>query len=67
MEIGDEISLWNREEERTDEDDSSGDGGQDQRIDIQREGQWNVSKIKRFIEALKQMEKEYLALVSQNY
>ncbi|KAA6386911.1 MAG: hypothetical protein EZS28_017561, partial [Streblomastix strix] len=35
-EISDEISLWNKEEERADEDSSSGDGGKDLRIDIQR-------------------------------
>ncbi|KAA6397170.1 MAG: hypothetical protein EZS28_007309 [Streblomastix strix] len=36
-----EISHWNGEEERADEDGSLGDGGKDWRIDIQREKQWN--------------------------
>ncbi|KAA6401942.1 MAG: hypothetical protein EZS28_002531 [Streblomastix strix] len=43
-EISVEISLRNREEERVDEDGSSGDGGKDQRNDIQLEVQWNGRK-----------------------
>ncbi|KAA6380199.1 MAG: hypothetical protein EZS28_024273 [Streblomastix strix] len=43
-EISVEISPWNREEERADEDGSSADGRKDRRIDIQRERQWNGRK-----------------------
>ncbi|KAA6361407.1 MAG: hypothetical protein EZS28_043067, partial [Streblomastix strix] len=40
-EISVEISLWNREEERTGDSGSSRDGGNDWRIDLQKEGQRN--------------------------
>ncbi|KAA6399724.1 MAG: hypothetical protein EZS28_004756 [Streblomastix strix] len=40
-EINIEISLWNREEERADEDGTSGDGGKYWRISFQRKGLWN--------------------------
>ncbi|KAA6380201.1 MAG: hypothetical protein EZS28_024275, partial [Streblomastix strix] len=43
-EISVEISLWDRKEERADDNGSSGDGGNDWRIDIQRERQWNGKK-----------------------
>ncbi|KAA6390252.1 MAG: hypothetical protein EZS28_014218 [Streblomastix strix] len=72
-EINIEISLWNREEERADEDGSSGDGGKNWRIDILRERQWNGRKTKRFIQAWKQIGKEdfintgfYLRFKDQN-
>ncbi|KAA6403562.1 MAG: hypothetical protein EZS28_000898 [Streblomastix strix] len=40
-EISVEISLWNRDEERTDENGTSGDGGKDWRIETQSERQRN--------------------------
>ncbi|KAA6368716.1 MAG: hypothetical protein EZS28_035759 [Streblomastix strix] len=43
-EISVEISLWNRGEERADDNGSSGEGGKDWRIDIQREKRWNGGK-----------------------
>ncbi|KAA6366053.1 MAG: hypothetical protein EZS28_038419 [Streblomastix strix] len=43
-EISVQISLWNREEEHADDDGSSGDGGKDQRTDIQRARRWNGEK-----------------------
>ncbi|KAA6379316.1 MAG: hypothetical protein EZS28_025154 [Streblomastix strix] len=57
-EISVEISLWNRGEERADEDGSSGDGGKDWRIDIYKEnsdGMGGSTKI--FIQAWKQIGK----------
>ncbi|KAA6366156.1 MAG: hypothetical protein EZS28_038315, partial [Streblomastix strix] len=39
-EISVEISLWNRGKERADDNGSSGQGGKDWRIDIQRENRW---------------------------
>ncbi|KAA6389602.1 MAG: hypothetical protein EZS28_014871 [Streblomastix strix] len=43
-EISVEISLWNRGEERTDDNGSSREGGKDWRFDIQRECRWNGRK-----------------------
>ncbi|KAA6363353.1 MAG: hypothetical protein EZS28_041121 [Streblomastix strix] len=53
-----EISLWNREEERADEDGSSGDARRDQRIEIQRENNGIGGKTKRFIKGWKQIVQE---------
>ncbi|KAA6327190.1 MAG: hypothetical protein EZS28_053847, partial [Streblomastix strix] len=52
-EISVEISLWNREEERTDKDGSSGDGGKDWRIEIQRERQQNWRKNEKIYISMK--------------
>ncbi|KAA6359510.1 MAG: hypothetical protein EZS28_044963, partial [Streblomastix strix] len=43
-EISIEISLWNRGEERADDNGSTREGGKDWRIDIQRESRWNGGK-----------------------
>ncbi|KAA6374058.1 MAG: hypothetical protein EZS28_030413, partial [Streblomastix strix] len=43
-EISVEISVWNRGEERADDNSSSGEGGKDWRIDIQREDGRNGGK-----------------------
>ncbi|KAA6367849.1 MAG: hypothetical protein EZS28_036623 [Streblomastix strix] len=43
-EISAEISPRNRDKQCADEDGSSGDGGKDRRIDIQRKRQWNEEK-----------------------
>ncbi|KAA6355314.1 MAG: hypothetical protein EZS28_049159 [Streblomastix strix] len=43
-EISVEISLWNRREERADDNGSSSEGRKDWRIDIQRERQWNIGQ-----------------------
>ncbi|KAA6314407.1 MAG: hypothetical protein EZS28_055589, partial [Streblomastix strix] len=72
-EISVEISLWNRGEERADDNGSSREGGKDWRIDIQRENRWNGGKTKRFTQVWKQIGKEefintgfYLRFKDQN-
>ncbi|KAA6355969.1 MAG: hypothetical protein EZS28_048505 [Streblomastix strix] len=72
-EISVEISLQNRGEERADEDSSSGDEGKDWQINIQIQREWIGRKIKRFIQAWKQIGKEdfintgfYLRFKEQN-
>ncbi|KAA6403687.1 MAG: putative Transposon Ty3-G Gag-Pol polyprotein [Streblomastix strix] len=52
-----EISLWNRGEERADDNGSSGEGGKDWRIDIYRKLECIGGKTKRFIQAWKQIGK----------
>ncbi|KAA6375487.1 MAG: hypothetical protein EZS28_028988, partial [Streblomastix strix] len=73
--VGVEISPWNREEERADDNGSSGDGGKDWRIDLQREREWNGGggETKRLIQTWKLIGKEdfintgfYLRFKDQN-
>ncbi|KAA6399761.1 MAG: putative Transposon Ty3-G Gag-Pol polyprotein [Streblomastix strix] len=73
MEISVEIPLWNRGEDRADDNGSSVERGKDWRIDIQREKRWNGGQTKRFIYACKQIGKEefidtgfYLRFKDQN-